>query len=155
MKNHLVARPGVSLKTALSRWRQNLFVFQGTASRSEFWKVVGLWLAAWVGVSVAAMAVWAYTIHSLAAHPPSAPTGNVWAHPAFQVWLGIVTCFALFWLLFTVLNAGLGARRLQDAGTPGWVFWFCLLPPGVTVVLILCALPEKTPDTQQGTASHR
>lgn len=142
------------MKTALSRWRQNLFVFQGTASRSEFWKVIGLWLAAWIVVDIVAMAVWIYTLHSLAANPPSTQTGSIWEERAFQVWLGIVTCYGLFWLLFTVLNAGLGARRLQDAGTPGWVFWFCMIPPGLMVVLILCALPEKTPYAHPGSLTQ-
>ncbi|MEU4206783.1 DUF805 domain-containing protein [Rothia terrae] len=150
MKNHLIAQPGTTLKTALSRWRKNLFVFQGTASRSEFWKVIGLWLVAWIVVNIVAMSVWIYTLHFLATNPPSAPTGSIWEERAFQVWLGIVTCYGLFWLLFTILNAGLGARRLQDAGTPGWVFWFCLIPPGLTVVLILCALPSQIQHQQQG-----
>ena len=149
MKNHSVAQPGISLKNALNRWRKNLFVYQGTASRSEFWKVIGLWLGAWIIVGFSAIVVWIATVNSVAANPPTEPYGSIWELHVFQVWLGIVITWGLFWLMFTVLNSGLGARRLQDAGTPGWVFWFCLIPPGLLIVLILCSLPQRPHSAQQ------
>lgn len=140
---HLTAQPGASFSTSLTRWRQNLFVFSGTASRSEFWKIILWWLLAWLIMSFVLFGVWVYIIsqaHYLAGYHPE----SIWQIHEFRVWLGIASLMSLFWVLFTILNAGLGSRRLQDVGIPGWVFWFCLVPPGLLAVLIICAIPSRT-----------
>ncbi|MFW0169522.1 DUF805 domain-containing protein [Rothia sp. P4278] len=135
-----VAQPGTGMSDAISRWKKHLFVFRGSASRSEFWKVILWWLPAWVLVSFSTLIFWVYTI-TQASYPANYRPDSIWQVHEFRVWLGLVAIFASFWILFTVLNAGLGSRRLRDVGMPGWLFWACFIPPGLAVVLIFCALP--------------
>ncbi|WP_392508527.1 DUF805 domain-containing protein [Naumannella halotolerans] len=125
---------GIGFGDALSRWTKKMFVFDGRASRSEFW---------WV-----ALAVWgAYWVLGILISIIGSSTGSVSLDGGYSAsgWPTFVS--SLLYLGAVVTTLGVGARRLHDANLSGlWQLlhigiFLCGLGP--IVLIILWALNSK------------
>jgi uncharacterized membrane protein YhaH (DUF805 family) len=118
---------------------RNYAVFDGRASRAEFW----WWILFTALVNAALNAV------TLAAVPVVA--GVPYVPVAYQAPSGIATAWSIAVLVPTIAVA---VRRLRDAGHR-WpsLLWLLVPVAGIVVVIVLCAQPS-VPTPTMGVGPH-
>jgi uncharacterized membrane protein YhaH (DUF805 family) len=130
----------IGFMPAVKRLFKSYFVFQGKASRREFWfgylayaivaVILSIILTIIVGVEVTAITSAAYA-------DPYATSVGV---PIATIIASIVVSLIALVMGIPILSAG--ARRLRDAGFSPWLLLLSLVGLGI-VWIIMCALPTK------------
>lgn len=128
---HPAARPfddtplrGATSTEAVRRFFERWWTFTGRASRSEYWHVVGLQVAAvWVAFMVVTLL-------------------EILGVEAAALALGDVTLVVL--VCSVVPMAALNTRRLHDVGLAGWWQLLALLPFGWVGLVVVGLVPGRT-----------
>ncbi|AXE38604.1 DUF805 domain-containing protein [Acidipropionibacterium virtanenii] len=136
-------RPSVGFGRAVQLFFKNYAVFNGRASRSEYWWVVlfnGL-IGLVFGIFAAVMA--ASAVASIPTDPydpnydPNAAVAGISGGLIFMyIILGIWS------LAILVPSIAIAVRRFHDTDKSGWFYLLSLIPGGSIVVLILLAMPS-------------
>ncbi|QRZ62182.1 DUF805 domain-containing protein [Rothia sp. ZJ932] len=131
-------RPHVGFGQAHKNWFKYMFHFSGRASRSEYW---------WVQLSMG-LVLMLLLIGSVATFVAGIPTSDSSGEltdagvVAMLTGFGFYTALLLVALIFSVLTLGLGFRRLQDAGFPGWLYLLSFV--GLSIVpFVMSIFPSK------------
>jgi uncharacterized membrane protein YhaH (DUF805 family) len=130
------ARPHATWAQAHRWWLKNMWVFNGRASRSEYW---------WVMLTV--------SIVSLAVSAVDSFFGSGSAQAGFSEEMSLSSSQAIIFAVATVINliltvctVSLIVRRLHDRNLSGWwllgVYVICLLPFVVSGVVMVSTKPD-------------
>ena len=132
---------GIGFGDALKRWTKKFFVFNGRASRGEYW-----WVTLFVVIVSAVLGALLGAI--------GLGTGEAVATGTSFSSSGPTTMISyLISLVFFVLTLGLLVRRLHDANFSGRLALLLLIPClGPLIVLILTILPSKPEGARFDTA---
>lgn len=128
-----------AIKTVFKKYA----VFEGVASRAEFW-----WFWLFSVIVLGALAIIATIFSTLG-------TGLIWSD-AYELALGLIGFSGFLWSIFYLTYLGLViphiallVRRFRDTGRPFWYFFLILVPvAGFITVLVMCMQPSK------GAGSH-
>lgn len=137
--------PGVSLRTAMSRFFERAFTLRGRASRSEYW-----W---WMLVNAIVMVLSLLVVPTLLTGHLSegsfsiGPFGSlVFSSVTVATWSGygvqdsnvaaFLSIVAGSWALFTAIpGVTVAVRRLHDSNLAGWWAFLAVIPFGALMVL--------------------
>ena len=118
---------GESIKTVFSKYA----VFQGRASRSEFW---------WWYLFTAIIGIAISTIMNIAT-AGAAASGDVNAVLAAQAPFLVIS--SLVSLVFLLPTIGVTVRRLHDTNRSGGWWWIQLIPfVGIIIIIVFAASPS-------------
>lgn len=133
-------RPSVGFVQAVQLFFKNYAVFNGRASRSEYWWVV--LFNALIGMVLGIIA--SVMIVSAVASMPTDPYASDAA--ATGIGGGVIVIYVILglWsLAILVPSIAIAVRRFHDTDKSGWFYLLSLIPGGSIVVLILMAMPSE------------
>jgi uncharacterized membrane protein YhaH (DUF805 family) len=128
-----------AIKTVFKKYA----VFEGVATRAEFWF---FWLFS--VIVLGGLAIIAGIFFGLG-------SGLVWSD-AYELAFGLMSLSGFIWTIFYLAYLGLIiphiallVRRFRDTGRPFWYYFLILVPiAGLITILVMCMQPSK------GAASH-
>ncbi len=121
--------PGATFKQAIQRFFKKYTVFNGRASRSEYW-----WVQLFIYLVTMALSI------LLVPGAKTDANGDV----QFNFWGYIVIAALIAWGLFIIVpSLALLWRRLHDANFSGWFYLLNLIPGGSFVIFIFTLLPSN------------